>query len=112
MLFRSIKARDRYICQTCGLGIDSPEINSIFEVHHIIPVAKGGSDKEENLILICSNCHKIVGAYIDGEFNPPKDKLDMYSNMILLGNIARKGLVEGYTPYQFYKDKHNAFWDM
>lgn len=110
-LYAKIKARDRYICQTCGLGLNNPELNAVFEVHHIIPVSMGGSDDEENLILLCSNCHKIVGAYINGEFIPPKDKVDIYSNLILLGNIARKGLLEGYTPYRFYIENYNPYWE-
>lgn len=109
-VYAKIKARDRYICQTCGLGVDSPEITPIFEVHHIIPVSMGGSDNENNLILLCSNCHKIVGAYIDGEFIPPKERVGIYSNIILLGNIARLGLAEGSTPYGFYKDNYKPYW--
>ena len=30
------------------------------QVHHIKPVAEGGSDDEENLIVLCSNCHSKV----------------------------------------------------
>ena len=30
------------------------------QVHHIRPVAEGGSDDEENLIVLCSNCHSKV----------------------------------------------------
>ena len=32
------------------------------QVHHIKPVAEGGSDDEENLIVLCSNCHSKVTA--------------------------------------------------
>ena len=32
------------------------------QVHHIEPVAEGGSDDEENLIVLCSNCHSKVTA--------------------------------------------------
>ena len=28
------------------------------EIHHIVPVSKGGSDAYDNLILLCPNCHK------------------------------------------------------
>ena len=32
------------------------------QIHHIKPVAKGGSNDEENLIVLCSNCHSKVTA--------------------------------------------------
>ena len=28
------------------------------EIHHIIPLSKGGTSEWENLILLCPNCHK------------------------------------------------------
>ena len=28
------------------------------EVHHIVPVAEGGTEEEQNLIVLCPNCHK------------------------------------------------------
>jgi 5-methylcytosine-specific restriction endonuclease McrA len=28
-----------------------------FEVHHIIPVEDGGTDEQQNLILLCRECH-------------------------------------------------------
>ncbi len=53
-------------CQACGF-IDefSPTINSAvngysepFEVQHIRPKSKGGSNHPENLAILCSPCHK------------------------------------------------------
>lgn len=28
------------------------------EVHHILPVSKGGGDEQKNLITLCKKCHK------------------------------------------------------
>jgi hypothetical protein len=38
----------------------NPECNSGLnpEVHHIIPLAKGGEDTEENMICLCLECHR------------------------------------------------------
>lgn len=33
------------------------------EVHHILPVAKGGTDVEENAIALCFDCHADAGHY-------------------------------------------------
>ena len=39
-------------CAMCG----EKEV-ATHEFHHITPIAEGGETKEENLILLCSNCH-------------------------------------------------------
>ena len=46
--------RDNHTCQLCKGK------NRIFEVHHIVPRSKGGTDKPDNLITLCSRCHKKV----------------------------------------------------
>jgi ribosomal protein L37AE/L43A len=43
--------RDRYRCVEC-------EKTSDLQVHHIIPVSKGGKDIPENLKTFCKRCHK------------------------------------------------------
>jgi len=58
--FENVKAyirdRDNYTCQICKKHI----ANEKNEVHHIIPRSKGGSDRPDNLILLCQNCHTKV----------------------------------------------------
>jgi len=58
--FENVKAyirdRDNYTCQICKKKI----ANIRNEVHHIIPKSKGGSNRPNNLILLCSDCHKKV----------------------------------------------------
>lgn len=45
------------------------ENNDYLEFHHIIPVAAGGTDEYDNIILLCACCH----ATIHGRtFNPQK----------------------------------------
>jgi 5-methylcytosine-specific restriction endonuclease McrA len=40
-------------CRKCSKeGVDE------LEVHHIIPVSQGGSDSEDNLAILCVDCHK------------------------------------------------------
>ena len=54
--FESTKAkvlnRDNYTCQCCKTK------KGTLHVHHIIYRSNGGSDKMENLITLCENCHK------------------------------------------------------
>jgi hypothetical protein len=50
-----VLARDRHRCQSPGCG------NTRFlELHHIEPRAKGGDNTPENLITLCSACHRLA----------------------------------------------------
>ena len=50
----AILHRDNYTCQCCG------KKNCRLEVHHIKFRSNGGTDDEENLITLCTDCHKGV----------------------------------------------------
>jgi 5-methylcytosine-specific restriction endonuclease McrA len=51
---------------TCGGGwhanwsgrVKTFELNGTHEIHHIIPVSKGGNESIDNLILLCISCHR------------------------------------------------------
>lgn len=44
-------ARDNYTCQVCK------KRNKILRTHHIIYKSKGGTDRADNLITVCTDCH-------------------------------------------------------
>lgn len=48
----AILIRDDYTCCVCGL------ITKDLEVDHIVNVAQGGTDDDDNLQAICIPCHK------------------------------------------------------
>lgn len=50
----AILHRDSYTCQCCS------KKNCRLEVHHIKFRSNGGTDDEENLITLCTDCHKGV----------------------------------------------------
>ncbi len=58
------RIRDRYVsthplCEHCKA---EGRIVPVQEVHHIIPLNQGGSNKDDNLMSLCHNCHmKIHG---------------------------------------------------
>ena len=49
-----ILKRDRNTCQSCGAR--APEVE--LEVDHKIPVSRGGTDEESNLITKCKDCNR------------------------------------------------------
>ena len=58
------RARDRYLathplCEDCkGNGRLTPAT----EVHHILPLARGGTNEEGNLRALCRSCHSRTSA--------------------------------------------------
>jgi hypothetical protein len=47
---------------------DDPRFDySFLEVHHILPLYKGGDARVEQLLAICPNCHKVIGRNLDAE---------------------------------------------
>jgi hypothetical protein len=49
-----IRELQRYSCEICQFN-DCPR-----DVHHILPVSKGGKDVLDNLITLCPNHHRMV----------------------------------------------------
>jgi hypothetical protein len=45
-------ARDNYTCQVCGKSKDK-----ILQTHHIVYRSNGGTDRVDNLITVCTDCH-------------------------------------------------------
>ncbi len=51
----AVLARDRHRCATPGC-----RSTHFLEVHHVMPRGQGGSNRAENLITLCSRCHRFV----------------------------------------------------
>ena len=52
-LRKEILTRDGWRCQICGCGRD-------LQVHHVVSRGRLGNDCEENLITLCSSCHRRI----------------------------------------------------
>lgn len=53
-LRETVFARDHYKCCICGMGVEE---GAILQVHHIVYRSKGGTDRINNLLTVCSKCH-------------------------------------------------------
>lgn len=51
---KQILKRDNFTCQKCNFKGDFDNL----EIHHILPKINEGKNEEENLITLCSICHK------------------------------------------------------
>lgn len=56
------RIRDRYIkghplCEECQ---KHGRLTPVEEVHHILPLSKGGSNNPENLMSLCKSCHSAI----------------------------------------------------
>lgn len=50
---QAVRERDEYRCANCGTE-DPPET---FDVHHIVPRGRGGSNLMSNQVVLCRRCH-------------------------------------------------------
>jgi 5-methylcytosine-specific restriction endonuclease McrA len=56
-LRRAVLQRDRFRCRSAGCGG-----TSFLAVHHLVPRESGGGNTLENLITLCSACHRALHA--------------------------------------------------
>ena len=59
---RRVLERDGHACQVCGTAAgeefaDAPGRRAMLSIGHIIPVARGGSDEDNNLRAECQRCN-------------------------------------------------------
>jgi len=62
-LHQAILERDGWRCQLCGS-------RGVLEVHHITARSKMGDDTEENLITLCSGCHRKLHLHVRSSESP------------------------------------------
>jgi 5-methylcytosine-specific restriction endonuclease McrA len=56
-LRRAVLQRDRFRCRSAGCSS-----TSFLAVHHLVPRERGGGNALENLITLCSGCHRALHA--------------------------------------------------
>ena len=59
-LFSSLWKRDKGLCFLCdtSLADELTSFENSIEIHHIVPIAEGGSNEKANLALTHKNCHE------------------------------------------------------
>ena len=61
--YHLVAPRAGHRCEYCH----APEVvfNFPFEVEHVTPVSRGGSDSNDNLALSCRSCNLLKGARVE-----------------------------------------------
>ncbi len=55
-----IKMRESHRCQACGFTFQKKNGNFYSEECHIQPVSRGGADHPKNILILCSNHHRML----------------------------------------------------
>ena len=86
-------ARDNYTCQVCGKSKDK-----ILQIHHIIYRSNGGSNRVDNLITVCTDCHTSENHKKGGilyEWQEKRKKVKQYKEPPFM-NILRRRIFDRY----------------
>ncbi len=96
-----VSGRADHRCEYCR----APEaiFNFPFEIEHITPISRGGTDEESNLALACRSCNIHKSNHLTGTdestgnetllFNPRQDKWDEHFQI-----DRESGAINGVTP--------------
>lgn len=102
---RILKRQKIAHCEYCG-----NKTKEILQIHHIEPIAKGGNNNLDNLIILCPNCHKSAHAGIIKKdelhklkISPKELKDFQYDNM----SPEYKIIMEKLDSYLFRLDQAN-----
>ena len=85
-------ARDNYTCQVCK------KRNKILRTHHVVYKSKGGTDRADNLITVCTDCHTSENHKVGGilyNWMIKHKRVKQYKEATFM-NIVRKRTFEKY----------------
>lgn len=85
-------ARDKYTCQVCK------KKNKILNTHHIVYKNEGGTDRADNLITVCTECHTSKNHKPGGilyQWMKRHKKVRQYKESTFM-NIVRKRTINNY----------------
>ena len=95
-------------CFVCGF-----ENEHALEEHHIIPRSLGGTDDEDNIVLLCANCHRAISSmYSKWFFARLWRKFD---EMDTPPKLVRKNPPKGFKyndEHELIKDYEDGFTDV
>lgn len=61
--------RRQYVAQNGKCWWCDQELNGSFDVDHLVPLSRGGSDAPENIVIACQYCNRSKGGKLPHEWN-------------------------------------------
>lgn len=86
-------ARDNYTCQVCGKSK-----GKVLQTHHIVYRSNGGTNRADNLITVCTDCHTHENHQHGGilyKWQEKHKKVKQYKEPVFM-NIIRRRIFEKY----------------
>lgn len=86
-------ARDNYTCQVCGKSK-----GKVLQTHHIVYRSNGGTNRADNLITVCADCHTHENHQPGGilyKWQEKHKKVKQYKEPVFM-NIIRRRIFEKY----------------
>lgn len=86
-------ARDNYTCQVCGKSK-----GKILQTHHIVYRSNGGTNRADNLITVCTDCHTHENHQPGGilyKWQEKHKKVKQFKEPVFM-NIVRRRIFEKY----------------
>lgn len=79
---KRILERDDYECVFCGMDDDlhTRAFGRGLHIHHIIPRREYGTDSKQNLMTVCTRCHRKIEAISDHLLDERRDEESDYMN--------------------------------
>ena len=70
------RIRSRYVAEhpLCEQCLADGKFTPVEEVHHILPLSKGGTHDTDNLMSLCSSCHSTITAREGGRWGGESPK--------------------------------------
>ena len=69
------KIRERYVKQHpfCEACYKEGRLTPVEHVHHIVPLSKGGTHDEDNLMSLCKSCHSRIHSQMGDRWGRPHE---------------------------------------
>ena len=71
-------------CAYCGIGLSTTNA----AVDHRIPLARGGSDSEDNWQLVCADCNGGKSAMLESQLLSPWHTVGLFSELVVKGKTT------------------------
>ena len=89
------RIRDRYAAEhpLCEMCLKEGRLTPVQEVHHILPVSKGGTHARDNLMSLCQSCHTKIHHDL-GDRQGDENLRDLFGRATARGHVCEKGEIK------------------